>query len=97
MDMFVFSYVNELCIYLRLCLSSSWFCLRLRTNKDSTNLFYSDIALLIYVNETCLSSRFMSIVLWPRTTHLVPMLSQNACVGEGPGATLSLETSPFYN
>ena len=51
MDMFVFSYVNELCIYLRLCLSSSWFCLRLRTNKDSTNLFYSYIV-LIYVNET---------------------------------------------
>ena len=25
----------------------------------------------------------MSIVLWPRMTHLVPMLSQNACCGWG--------------
>ena len=24
---------------------------------------------------------FLSIVLWPRMTHLVPMLSQNACCG----------------
>ena len=29
--------------------------------------------------ETCLSPRFMSIVLRPRMTHLVPMLSPNAC------------------
>jgi len=39
MDMFFLSYVNELCIYPRLCLSSSWFHLRLRTNL--TNMFYS--------------------------------------------------------
>ena len=32
--------------------------------------------LYIYL-ETCLSSRFKSIILWPRITHLVPMLSQN--------------------
>ena len=33
--------------------------------------------LYIYL-ETCLSSRFMSIVLWPGMIHLVPMLSQLA-------------------
>ena len=31
--------------------------------------------------ETCLSSRFMAIVLWPGMTHLVP--SQNTCCGWG--------------
>ena len=29
------------------------------------------------------SLRFMSIVLWPGMTHMVPMLSQNACCGWG--------------
>ena len=33
--------------------------------------------------EIYLSSRFTSIVLWPRMTHPVPMLSQNACCGWG--------------
>ena len=28
--------------------------------------------------EICLSSRFMSLVLWPGMTQLVPVLSQNA-------------------
>ena len=31
--------------------------------------------------ETCLSSRFMAIVLWPGMTHLAP--SQNTCCGVG--------------
>ena len=34
MEMFVLSYVNEQCIYPRLCLSSSQFCLRLRTDSS---------------------------------------------------------------
>ena len=38
--------------------------------------------LYIYL-ETCLSSRFMSIVLRPGMTHLMPKLSQNACCGWG--------------
>ena len=43
--------------------------------------------------ETCLSSRFMSIVLWPGMTHLMPMLSQNACCGWGAWChSLSFET-----
>ena len=43
--------------------------------------------------ETCLSSRFMSIVLWPRMTHLVPMLSPNACCEWGAWChSLSFET-----
>ena len=39
MEMFFLSYINELCIYLRICLSSSWFCLRLRTDNGSTNQY----------------------------------------------------------
>ena len=43
--------------------------------------------------ETCLSSRFMSIVLWPGMTHLMPVLSQNACCGWGAWChSLSFET-----
>ena len=67
---------------------------------QQTSMFYSYIVLLIYVYETIyllgnlLSSRFMSIVLWPRMTHLVLKMH---VVGEGPGATLSFETSPFSN
>ena len=56
-------------------------------------MLYSDIVSLIYVNETicmvvCPSLRFKLIILWPGMTHLVPMLSQNIVVGEGPGAIL---------
>ena len=39
MEIFFLSYVNELCIYLRLCLSSSRFLLRLRTHNGSTNQY----------------------------------------------------------
>ena len=51
MEIFFLSYVNELCIYPRLCLSSSWFCLRFRTDLRNQNVFLSYI-LLTYVNET---------------------------------------------
>ena len=55
----------------------------------------------LYISlEDCLSSRFMSIILLPGMTHLVPVLSVHlkmCVVGEGPGATLSFETSPFSN
>ena len=78
-----------LCAYLRICLSSSRFHLRLRTNNGSTNqyvllmeMFSSAMLMeLCICLEICLSSRFMSIVLWPRMSHPVPMLSQNACCG----------------
>ena len=55
-----------------------------------TSMLYSDIAPLIYVNETmcmviCPSTRFKSIILWPRMNHLVPRLSQNASYGLGAG------------
>ena len=64
----------------------------------SLTLFSYSMLIKLYIYlETCLSSRFMSIVLWPGITHLVPMLSQNACCGWGPGATPSFETSPFSN
>ena len=45
----------------------------------------TEMSFLSYVSELCiclgicLSSRFMSVVLWPRMTQLLPMLSQNAC------------------
>ena len=39
MEMFSLSYVNELCIYLRLCLSSAWLHIRLRINNSSTNQY----------------------------------------------------------
>ena len=50
-------------------------------------LFYSYIVLLIYVNETIYLLRnlpFFKIHVnrfMARMTHLVPMLSQNACCG----------------
>ena len=48
-------------------------------------MFYSYIALLIYVDETIYLlgnlSFFEILVLWPGMTHLVPMLSQKACCG----------------
>ena len=48
--------------------------------------------------EIFLSSRFMSIILWPRKTHLVPRLSQNASCGWGTCChPLSFETFPFFN
>ena len=34
-------------------------------------------------NSSCLSSRLMPMMLWPRTIHLVSKLSQNACCGWG--------------
>ena len=52
-------------------------------------IFLMEVSFLSYVNELCicleicLSSRFLSIVLWPWMTHLVPMLSQSACCGWG--------------
>ena len=51
---------------------------------QQTSMFYSYIVLLIYVNETIYllgNLPFFEIhvsVLWPRMTHLVPMLCQNA-------------------
>ena len=81
--------VNELCVYPVLCLSSSRFHSRLRIDKGSTNLYVllmlslSMLKKLHIYLETCLSSRFMSIILWHRMSHLVAMLSQNACCGWG--------------
>ena len=46
MEMFFLSYVKELCIYPRLCLSPS------QLGAQQTSMFYSYIVLLIYVNET---------------------------------------------
>ena len=48
MEMFFLSYVNELCIYSRLCLSSNRFHLRLRTDKASKNQYVLLIQLFSY-------------------------------------------------
>ena len=53
--------------------------------------------LYIYL-EICLSSRFLSTVLWSWMTQLVSMLSQNACCGWGAWCnSLSFEVFPFSN
>ena len=54
------------------------------------NIFLSYVNELYICLEIYLFSRFMSIVPWPGMSHLVPTISQNACVGEQPGATLSV-------
>ena len=46
--------------------------------------------------EICSSSGFMSIVLWPEMTPLVPFYLKMHVVGEGPGATLSVLRCFFY-
>ena len=69
-------------------------------------MFYSYIVLLIYVNETIyllgklpfFKVHVNHFIAW--MTHLVPVLSVHlkmCVVGEGPGATLSFEISPFSN
>ena len=83
-------------MHLLLTLSSSHFRLMAQNLLDKP-VCYTDIVPLIYVNETicmviCPSTRFKLIVLWPRINHLVSRLSQNASVGEGPGAILSFKT-----
>ena len=75
METFVLSYVNELCIYPKT-----------QNPLDKPVCFTHANVLLSYVNETVFAWKpallpFMSISLWPRTTHLVPMLFQNACCG----------------
>ena len=46
------TYVNELCIYLKLCLSSSQFQLRLRIDNGSANQYVLLIQLFSYVKES---------------------------------------------
>ena len=72
------------------------------SNLELTNaVFLTERSCLNYVNELyvflgiCLSSRFRSIVFWPRMTQFVPMLSQNACC-EWPGATLPVLKLFFF-
>ena len=62
------------------------------------NIFLSYVNELCICLEICLSSRFMSIVLWPGMTHPVPLLSQNACCGRGAWcSSLSFEVFLFSN
>ena len=65
MEMFFLSYVNELCTYLRLCLSSSRFCLKLRKPVCFThgNVLLSYVNATMYLLGNLPFSRFMSIFL----------------------------------
>ena len=86
MEMFFLSYVNELRMYPRLCLSSSWFCLRLN-RLDKPVCFTHANVVLSYVNETMYlleNLTFFKIhvnhfMAWDDSP--VPMLSQNTCCG----------------
>ena len=94
MEMFVLSYV---CFYPRLCLSSSQYALRFRTDKGLTNhIFYSYIVLLIYVNETIYLLGNLALFKIHVNSFIVWDDSPSANF-EGPGATLCLGTPPFSN
>jgi len=101
MEMFFLSYVNKLCIYPKLCLQVGLTKTQKQLDKPMFYLCKCSQAMLMRLClclETCLTSRFMSIILWSGTTHLVPMLSQNACCGWGAWCqSLSFETSPYSN
>ena len=66
------------------------------SNLELTNAFFYEMFFLSCVNELCicleicLSSRFMSIVLWPGWLTLCQCYLKMHVVGEGPGATLSV-------
>ena len=81
MEMLFLGYVNELCIYLRLCLSSSQFHLRLRTNKGSINQY----VLLIHCSPNLCQVQFSRSVV---SDSLQPHESQHArppCPSPTPG------------
>ena len=102
MEMFILSYVNELCIYPRLCLQVRS-CLWLRTDFDKPVCFTQANVLLSYVNET--------VFAW------TPAFLQDSCqsfygpgqltlcqcylkmhgVGEGPGAIHEFWDISFFN
>ena len=104
MEMFFLSYVNELHICLGICLSSSWFCLRLKPWKDNgstnqyvllTEMFSQAMFMKLCIClEICLSLRFMSIFIW--MTHLVPMAPHSSTLAwkipwtEEPGGLQSM-------
>ena len=73
-----------------------------RVGHDWSDLAYSDIVPLIYVNETicmviCPSTRFKSIILWPRMTRLVPRLSPNTSYGWGAWCHSEFLSIPFFH
>ena len=88
------------------CHDDSWLHLNLTFLKPWANqcVFLMEIFFLSYINELCicleicLYSRFMSIALWPRMTHIVPMLSEKTCCGWGAWCnSLCFEALPFSN
>ena len=96
----------KLCICFGICLSSNLFSLRLTffsnlelivaQQTGAGNVFLNYVNETMYLLEICLSSRFMSIVLWPKMTPLVPFYLKMHVVTEGPGATVSVLRCLIY-
>ena len=99
MEIFL-TYVNELCIYPRLCLqvgSAYDSEPTLQTSFTHANIFLS------YVDETVFAWKSAFLQDSCQSFYGTGQLTLCQCylkmyvVGEGPGATLSFEKSPFYN
>ena len=100
--LFFFAFLLKFCVVMT-TLGSTWIelCLKPWANQCA---FPMEMSSLNYVNELCscleiyLSSRFVTIALWLRMTHFVPMLSQSVCCGWGVWCNpLSFEAFPFSN
>ena len=86
------------------CHGGTWFYLHLTLSQTLSkpmcfshgNVFLSYVNELCIYLEICLSWRLLSIVLWLGMTHLVLMLSPNACCGWGACCnSLSFKLSHF--
>ena len=84
------------------CLSSSWFCLRLRTHLTNQCFTHADVP-LSYVNETMSLLGILPLFKIHVNCYMAWDNSPCACclkmhvVGKGPGAMQSFEPSPFSN
>ena len=101
MEMFVLSYVNELCIYLRLLVKLVP--PKTQNQLDKPVCFTHANVLLSYVNETVFARKlpFFKILVNHFTAQdnspCANVISKMHDVGEGPGVTLSFDTFPFSN
>ena len=71
-------YVNELCIYLKFCLSSSQFQLRLRTNNGSANQYVLLIQLFSDVMESVYLIGNLPLNFKIHVSHFMAPHPQNA-------------------
>ena len=99
---FFFAFLLKFCVVMTTLGSTRIeLCLKPWANQCACPMEMSSIN---YVSELCscleiyLSSRFVTIALWLRMTHFVPMLSQSVCCGWGVWCNpLSFEAFPFSN